>query len=70
MPTVLGQTFTRGELARRVGDFSQLFGVELLTYSDGRERASRILQFRTGSGLSFDMVDRVQIGSSVASFKF
>ena len=59
MPTVLGQTFSRRELARRVGDFSQLFGVDLLSHSDGRERALRILRFRTGSGLSFDiMVDR------------
>jgi hypothetical protein len=59
MPTVLGKTFTRRELARRVGDFSQLFGVELLSHGDGRERALRMLRFRTGSGLSFDiMVDR------------
>jgi len=59
MPTVLGKTFSRRELARRVGDFSQLFGVELLSHSDGRERALRMLRFRTGSGLSFDiMVDR------------
>ena len=59
MPTVLGKAFSRHELARRVGDFSQLFGVELLSHSDGRERALRLLRFRTGSGLSFDiMVDR------------
>jgi len=58
MPTVLGKTFSRRELARRVGDFSQLFGVELLSHCDGRERALRMLRFRTGSGLSFDvMVD-------------
>ena len=59
MLTVFGRTFSRRELARRVGDFSQIFGVELLTHSDGRERAVRVLRFRTGSGLSFDiMVDR------------
>jgi len=59
MPTVLGQSFSRRELARRVGDFSQLFGVELFAYSDGRERSVRVLRFRTGSGLGFDiMVDR------------
>ena len=59
MPIVLGKTFSRRELARRVGDFSQLFGVELLSHCDGRERALRMLRFRTGSGLSFDvMVDR------------
>jgi hypothetical protein len=59
MPVVLGRAFGRRELARRVGDFSQLFGVELLAYGDGRERAVRLLRFRTGSGLSFDLlVDR------------
>jgi hypothetical protein len=59
MLTLFGQTFSRRELARRVGDFSQNFGVDLLTHSDGRERAVRVLRFRTGSGLSFDiMVDR------------
>lgn len=49
MPTTFGQTFSRRELARRVGDFSQVFGVDLLSHSDGRERALRILRFRTGS---------------------
>ena len=59
MPNLFGQPFSRYELARRVGDFSQVFGVELLAYEDGRERALRVLRFRTGSGLSFDvLVDR------------
>ncbi|MBE0532324.1 MAG: aldose 1-epimerase family protein [Rhodospirillales bacterium] len=59
MPVLFGQSFSRRELARRVGDFSQVFGVELLAYEDGPERALRFLRFRTGSGLSFDiLVDR------------
>lgn len=59
MPSLFGQPFSRRELARRVGDFSQVFGVELLAYEDGPERALRVLRFRTGSGLSFDvLVDR------------
>lgn len=59
MPTLFGRDYTRKELARRVGDFSQIFGVELMTYGDGRERELRLLHFRTGSGLSFDiLVDR------------
>ena len=59
MPTILGRDFTRQELARKVGDFSQIFGVELLCYGDGLERGLRVLRFRTGSGLSFDiLVDR------------
>ena len=65
MPTILGQTFTRRELARRVGDFSQIFGVELLTFGDGPERGVRILHFRTGSGLCFDIMVRPGHGSGV-----
>ena len=59
MPELFGRSFSRRELARRVGAFSQVFGVELLCHQDGRERALRFLRFRTGSGLSFDvLVDR------------
>lgn len=59
MPKILGRPFSRDELARRVGDFSQVYGVDLLAYQDGLERALRVLRFRTGSGLSFDvLVDR------------
>ena len=59
MPTLFGTNYSRLELARKVGDFSQVFGVELLAHGDGRERALRLLRFRTGSGLSFDiLVDR------------
>ena len=43
-----------------MGAFSQVFGVDLVTSaSDGAERGNRILRFRSGSGLEFDvMVDR------------
>jgi hypothetical protein len=59
MPTLLGRSFTRAELERHVGDTSQLFGVDLLEHGDGVERGVRLLRFRTGSGLAFDvLVDR------------
>ncbi|MEO1016865.1 MAG: aldose 1-epimerase family protein [Pseudomonadota bacterium] len=59
MPQIFGKDFTRRELARHVGDFDQLFGVILLTHGDGTARGARVLQFRTGSGLAFDVnVDR------------
>ncbi len=59
MPEIFGQQFTRLELARHVGDFDQLFGVTLLTHGDGSARGVRVLQFRTGSGLAFEVnVDR------------
>ena len=59
MPTLFGRDLPRREFARRVGDVSQLLGVELLEHVDGQERGVRTLRFRTGGGLAFDlMVDR------------
>ena len=59
MPTLFGQTFTRAELCSHVGDVSQVFGVDLLEFQDGVERGIRVLRFRTGGGLDFDvLVDR------------
>lgn len=59
MPTIFNQSFTRLELERHLGDASQLFGVELVTYDDGPERGLRALRFRTGGGLEAEiLVDR------------
>jgi len=70
MPTVLGQSFSRRELASRVGDFSQLFGVELFAYSDGRERSVRVLRFRTGSGKDCPYPSRpCQLSAGVAHWR-
>lgn len=66
MPTLFGRTFDRRDLARHVGDFRQLFGVDLYELSDGQERGVRVLRFRTGGGFSFEViVDRaMDIGSA------
>ena len=46
-------------LRRRVGHMSQLGGVRLLTSDNGPSRGVRLLEFRTGTGLSFEIgVDR------------
>ena len=59
MVRILGRTLTRRELAERMGSASQVFGVDLVTSSDGAERGNRILRFRSGARLEFDvMVDR------------
>ncbi len=59
MPHILGYDFSRVELERRVGDLSQEFGVDLAELKDGLERGIRILRFRSGSGLEFQvLVDR------------
>ena len=65
MPTLYGRALSRADLVRRFGSTSQVFGVRLSTLGDGSERGVRLLSFRTGSGLSFEvMVDRgMDIGS-------
>lgn len=68
MPTILGRTFTRRELERHMGDLSQVMGVELSTFADGPERGVRVLRFRSGSGLEFDILpDR---GMDLAAMTF
>lgn len=65
MPILYGRNITRAELVRRFGSTSQVFGVRLATLGDGSERGVRLLTFRTGTGLTFEvMVDRgMDIGS-------
>lgn len=47
------------ELLRRVGRLEQVAGVRLVTLGDGTERGMRVLEFRSGSGLCFEvLVDR------------
>lgn len=59
MIQILGMEISRRDLASRMGALSQVFGVDLVTASDGAERGNRVLRFRSGGGLDFDvMVDR------------
>jgi hypothetical protein len=59
MPTLWGKTYSREALMQRVGRLEQVAGVRLVERDDGMERGVRILEFRTGSGFSFDvLVDR------------
>ena len=65
MVELYGQQRTRREWARRAGHFSQFAGVKFYTLSDGPERGIRCLEFRTGTGLVFNvLLDRAfDIGS-------
>ncbi len=46
-------------IARHAGDLAAAGGVRLVTLGDGVERGIRVLEFRTGGGLRFDvLVDR------------
>lgn len=56
---ISGQELTRADLARRAGDIAAAGAVRAVVLDDGSERGLRVLEFRTGSGLAFDvLVDR------------
>jgi hypothetical protein len=54
-----GTSMSQLDLERRSGDLAAAGGVRKVILDDGSERGIRALEFRTGSGLSFDvLVDR------------
>src|SRR5690242_20158665 len=61
-----GKDYSAGSLARMEGDLAAAGGVRSVVLGDGTERGVRALEFRTGSGLNFDvLVDRaMDIGSA------
>ena len=56
MPELWGRNLPRTELLRRVGRLDQVAGVRLVELGDGMGRGVRLLEFRTGTGFSFDVV--------------
>ncbi len=54
-----GEAIGAAELRRRIGHLSQIGGVRLLASDNGPSRGVRLLEFRTGTGLGFEIgVDR------------
>ena len=51
-----GNPLTRRELLRRIGRLEQVAGIEPFVFDDGPARGVRAFRFRTGSGLTFDVV--------------
>ena len=59
MPELFGTNYSRSDLQRRIGRLDQVAGIRLMTLGDAGARGVRVLEFRTGSGFSFDvLVDR------------
>lgn len=56
MAELYGRTYTRQEILRYVSDVAHLGEVRLHVLDDGSERGVRVAQFRTGSGLAFDVL--------------
>jgi hypothetical protein len=53
---ILGSTYTRRELAARVGDLVQVAGIERFTYDEGVQGGVRAARVRTGAGLDFTVL--------------
>jgi len=51
-----GQRLDRSGLLAHVGQLSQVAGVRLVTLADGAGRGTRLLEFRSGAGLEFEVV--------------
>jgi hypothetical protein len=69
MPALFGQTLSRTELFRRIGDLSQVAGIRLMTLREGFESGVRIADVRTGSGLRFQVTLDRGMDISAAEFK-
>jgi hypothetical protein len=56
---LFGADLSRSDVLRRVGGLGQVGGVRLVQLEDGHGRGTRVIEFRTASGLVFDvLVDR------------
>ncbi|HMR30295.1 MAG TPA: aldose 1-epimerase family protein [Geminicoccaceae bacterium] len=56
MARLFGTELSRAQTARHTGGHDQLYGVSLVEHIDGPERGVRVLRFRTGSGLAFEVL--------------
>ncbi|MCI0636546.1 MAG: aldose 1-epimerase family protein [Actinobacteria bacterium] len=56
MLELYGRRLARGELLKRVGRLGQVAGIRLFELQDGAERGVRMLEFRTGTGFSFEVI--------------
>jgi Domain of unknown function (DUF4432) len=66
---LFGRALTRRELRRRVGRAEQVAGVTPLVFDDGPVRGTRVLQFRTGGGLAFDVLPDRGLDLGVAEYR-
>ena len=69
MARLWGRDWTKRELLARVGDLSQVAGVERFTYDDGVRDGVRAARVRTGGGLDFTVLLSRGIDISHATYK-
>ncbi len=68
MTKLYGQEWTKEELRTRIGHESQLGGVRKLVLNDGNQKGSEVLEFRTGSGLNFQVLPTRGLDIGIAEY--
>lgn len=68
MPNLFGQNWTRAQLERYTGAAWQAGGVRHLRFVEGPEEGTEVVQFDTGTGLTFNVLP--SRGLDIASAKF
>ena len=66
MPKVFGKEFTKQELLRRIGDISQIAGVQHVKLVGGMKDGVEAVEFRTGTGFRFLTVPGRGLDISIA----
>ncbi len=56
MAMYLGKKYSKRELARYIGDMSQVAGIRPVELTNGNERGVRALEFKTGTGFAFTVL--------------
>lgn len=66
MPFLFNREYTKAELRQYISDPSQIAGIRLVEYDEGKARGLRVAQFYTGSGFDFQiLLDRaMDIGTA------
>lgn len=69
MPELYGKSYSREELAKRVGCMEQVGGVRRIMLADGNEAGVEAFDFRTGSGLDFTVLAGRGMDIGAASYR-
>ncbi len=68
MPKIYGQNWSKEELRQRIGHESQLGGVRQLELTEGNQKDSKVIDFRTGSGLNFQVLPSRGLDIGIAEY--
>jgi len=69
MTKLFGSEWTKADLMRRVGDISQIAGVQRSFLTEGNEKGVEVIEFRTGAGLTFTVVPSRAMDIAAADYR-